>query len=116
MIKLHGRIFSGILLLTYEPFVLEVVTRLLPSSLHSRLRRSNLHRQPIHAGHVGENKAQSAAKALRRLNPLCAVEAVPEFLSAGNAPRLVSGYDVVVDATDNPATRSPAGRNALSAC
>lgn len=66
---------------------------------------SNLHRQPIHAGHVGENKARSARKALARLNPHCRVVAVAEYLTPANAVDLVRDYDVVVDATDNPATR-----------
>ena len=66
---------------------------------------SNLHRQPIHAGHLGMRKAVSAARFVARLNPDCRVRAVAEALSPANAPGLLRGQDCVVDATDNPAAR-----------
>ena len=67
---------------------------------------SNLHRQILHgAGDVGRLKVDSAADALARLNPHVAVEKIVARLDAGNARALVAGWDVVVDGSDNFATR-----------
>ena len=62
---------------------------------------SNLHRQTLYTtADVGRSKAQTAAARAQQVNPHVGVEAVPA-LSAENAPALLSGIDVVVDATDN---------------
>ncbi|HTR18266.1 MAG TPA: HesA/MoeB/ThiF family protein [Acetobacteraceae bacterium] len=67
---------------------------------------SNLQRQIAHGtARLGENKAVSAAEAVRRLNPDVRVEVHPFYLDAGNATDLVSAYDIVCDGTDNFATR-----------
>jgi adenylyltransferase/sulfurtransferase len=67
---------------------------------------SNLHRQILHgAGDVGRLKVDSAADALARLNPHVAVEKIVARLDEGNARALVAGWDVVVDGSDNFATR-----------
>ncbi|KAF2664159.1 hypothetical protein BT63DRAFT_418289 [Microthyrium microscopicum] len=66
---------------------------------------SNLHRQILHGGNVGVNKAVSAVEAMRKLNPLVKYTAHEEALTAENAIDLVSGYDIVLDCSDNPATR-----------
>lgn len=67
---------------------------------------SNLQRQVIHATpDVGVAKTQSAAAAIRRLNPHVKVEAHAVRLSTANAMELVSAYDVVADGSDNFATR-----------
>ncbi len=67
---------------------------------------SNLQRQVIHGTpDIGQPKVDSAAAAIRRLNPHVAVELHPERLDAANALRLVGGYDVVADGSDNFATR-----------
>lgn len=67
---------------------------------------SNLQRQVLHGTpDVGRPKTQSAVETLRRLNP--DVEVVPHTvrLTAENAQEILSGYDVVVDGTDNFPTR-----------
>ena len=67
---------------------------------------SNLHRQVLHAAaDVGRPKARVAAERLQALNPGLAIVAVPERLTAANAPALVQAYDLVVDGSDNFPTR-----------
>ena len=67
---------------------------------------SNLQRQVIHAtADVGRSKVESAAEAVRRLNPHVAVEAHAMRLAADNAGALVRGYDIVTDGSDNFETR-----------
>lgn len=67
---------------------------------------SNLQRQVIHgvAG-VGTPKASSAARAVRELNPEVEVVELRQRLDAANAPALVAGWDLVLDGSDNFATR-----------
>ncbi len=67
---------------------------------------SNLQRQVLYAtDEIGQPKTASAARALARLNPHVAVEAYPLRLDASGAARLVPGYDLVLDGSDNFATR-----------
>ena len=67
---------------------------------------SNLHRQVIHSvSRVGWNKAESAAAALHELNPEVRVRPRPERLEGEALAEAVSGADLVVDASDNFATR-----------
>ena len=67
---------------------------------------SNLQRQVIHAtDDVGRPKVESAQAAIGRLNPHVAVELHALRLAAANALDLVSRYDLVVDGSDNFATR-----------
>ncbi|MDX1379997.1 MAG: molybdopterin-synthase adenylyltransferase MoeB [Xanthomonadales bacterium] len=70
------------------------------------VERSNLQRQVLHDdARVGRDKARSAASRLRGLNPGIEVNAVRERLDAGNATELLSDADVVLDGSDNFATR-----------
>jgi adenylyltransferase/sulfurtransferase len=67
---------------------------------------SNLQRQVIHdTAAVGRAKVESAAEAIARLNPNVTVEPHRERLVAANAASLIAAYDVVVDCSDNFATR-----------
>lgn len=67
---------------------------------------SNLQRQVIHATpDVGRPKTDSAAEAVGALNPGVAVETHPVRLDSANARLLVGSYDLVVDGSDNFATR-----------
>lgn len=67
---------------------------------------SNLQRQVIHdTARLGMRKVDSAATAIGRLNPEVDVERFPVQLRADNALDLFTGWDVVVDATDNFPTR-----------
>lgn len=68
---------------------------------------SNLHRQVIHSDcNAGVmNKAVSACKAMKDLNPTVQCTAIQQALSYENALDLVSMHDCIVDASDNPRTR-----------
>jgi sulfur-carrier protein adenylyltransferase/sulfurtransferase len=67
---------------------------------------SNLQRQVLHtADRVGVPKTESARMTLNALNPETKVVEHRERLSGDNVERLIAGYDVVVDGTDNFDTR-----------
>jgi len=67
---------------------------------------SNLQRQVIHTTpDIGRPKAESAAKAIGRLNPHVTVEAHNLQLTAENARDLIGRYDIVADGSDNFDTR-----------
>ena len=71
-----------------------------------RVSLSNLQRQVIHdSGTVGEEKTESAARAMARLNPHVTIDRFEERLEPGNAERLLSGYHLLIDGSDNFATR-----------
>ena len=67
---------------------------------------SNLQRQVIHdTDTIGRPKTQSSADAIGRLNPHVAVVPFNARLTADNAARLLSDFDILVDGSDNFATR-----------
>ena len=67
---------------------------------------SNLHRQVLHAtSNVGRKKVDSAEEAIARLNPHVEVVKIERRLDEANARALVAGFDVVLDGSDNFATR-----------
>ncbi|KAJ2546920.1 hypothetical protein EV175_005423, partial [Coemansia sp. RSA 1933] len=75
---------------------------------HDSVDHSNLHRQIIHTEAAvagGAPKVVSAHMGLSRLNPLCNVRLHSELLDSSNALDIMRSYSVVVDATDNAATR-----------
>jgi molybdopterin/thiamine biosynthesis adenylyltransferase len=68
--------------------------------------RSNLQRQVLHnVDRVGLPKVESAMETITSLNPDVKVETHRERLTAANAVRMLTGYDVVVDGGDNFPTR-----------
>ncbi|PWG65231.1 HesA/MoeB/ThiF family protein [Spiribacter halobius] len=71
-----------------------------------RVELTNLQRQIIHTtGDVGRAKTDSARERIAALNPGTQVETVAERLSEDNLRALVRGVDVVLDGSDNFATR-----------
>ena len=67
---------------------------------------SNLHRQTLYeTPDVGRPKAVVAAERIRRLNPEISVEAIEGRFDAANAKDLVSRWHMVIDGSDNFATR-----------
>ncbi|HYV97475.1 MAG TPA: molybdopterin-synthase adenylyltransferase MoeB [Gemmatimonadaceae bacterium] len=67
---------------------------------------SNLHRQLLHGTNdVGRAKVDSAADRLRDVNPHVSVETHEMALTSSNALDLIRTYGIVVDASDNFATR-----------
>ena len=66
----------------------------------------NLNRQVIHRmATVGAPKTESAAAALRALNPAVAVETRTGRLTAATGPAMLRGVDLIVDCCDSHATR-----------
>ncbi|GAA4789725.1 ThiF family adenylyltransferase [Rothia endophytica] len=77
---------------------------------------SNLHRQVIHSfARVGTAKADSAAQTMRELNPTIRVQVFKERLTDANADSLLQGATVLMDGSDNFATRYAASRAAARA-
>jgi sulfur-carrier protein adenylyltransferase/sulfurtransferase len=67
---------------------------------------SNLQRQVIHGqSDIGRPKAESARDSIREINPLVEVVVHNERLDNDNVKRVFEGYDLIVDGTDNFATR-----------
>ncbi|MTD13663.1 adenylyltransferase/sulfurtransferase MoeZ [Nakamurella sp. YIM 132087] len=67
---------------------------------------SNLQRQVIHGqSDVGKSKAQSAAESIAEINPYVQVNLHTERLDSGNALEIFEPYDLILDGTDNFATR-----------
>jgi molybdopterin/thiamine biosynthesis adenylyltransferase len=71
---------------------------------HDTVSLSNLHRQVIHS-EPGIGKAESAGRFVQTLNPHVHVVVHAEELTGANAPTILAGYDLVLDGTDNLATR-----------
>ncbi len=66
----------------------------------------NLQRQIAHStSDVGRPKVESARDRIAALNPHVSVEAHLKRIDAGNALDLIGGYDIVIDGSDNFATR-----------
>ena len=73
---------------------------------HDTVDRSNLQRQILHAdARVGMSKIESARQAIGALNPAVEVVGHAERLASDNVERIFEGYDVIVDGSDNFATR-----------
>ncbi len=67
---------------------------------------SNLQRQVIHGqSDIGRSKAESARDSIREINPYVNVIVHKERLDSDNAMQIFSDYDLIVDGTDNFATR-----------
>lgn len=67
---------------------------------------SNLQRQIIHGqSDIGRSKAQSARDSVKEINPLVDVRLHEVRLEPENAVELFSQYDLILDGTDNFATR-----------
>ena len=68
--------------------------------------RSNLQRQILHRdARVGHPKVESARETLHALNPDIEIRALRQRLAEGNVDKVVQGQDVVIDGSDNFATR-----------
>jgi adenylyltransferase/sulfurtransferase len=67
---------------------------------------SNLHRQPLYSTFdIGFSKAEKAKHSLTRLNPDITVHAYNERLTTQNALAIIEKFDIVIDGTDNFASR-----------
>lgn len=71
-----------------------------------RVSLNDLHRQILFGSDdVGRGKADAAAARVRSVDPETAVVALADTFGEGNGRALVRDHDVVLDASDNPATR-----------
>jgi adenylyltransferase/sulfurtransferase len=67
---------------------------------------SNLQRQIVHnSSNVGHKKVESAVERLKEINPFPEYETYDVTLNSDNALEIMKPYDVIVDGTDNFATR-----------
>ncbi len=67
---------------------------------------SNLHRQVLYAvADIGKSKAEKAGEILRALNPGIDIIAWKKRLTAKNAVSILNDFDIVIDGTDNFASR-----------
>ncbi|MCH2021357.1 MAG: HesA/MoeB/ThiF family protein [Saprospiraceae bacterium] len=70
------------------------------------IEESNLQRQVLYGvKDVGKNKATIAKERLIKLNPLIEITAYPFELATTNALQLFKAYDLIIDGSDNFATR-----------
>ncbi|MCF4165466.1 molybdopterin-synthase adenylyltransferase MoeB [Zavarzinia compransoris] len=78
---------------------------------HDRVALSNLQRQILYRTEdVGRPKVTAAAEALHRLDPAVTVIAHDLHLEDASARALIQDYDLVLDGTDNFATRHVVNR------
>lgn len=69
---------------------------------HDAVSLSNLQRQVLYATEdVGGSKVAVAGERLSALNPHVRLEPLRERLTTANARQVVSGYDLILDGTDN---------------
>src|SRR5258708_536950 len=67
---------------------------------------TNLQRQLLHStADIGRSKLESARESVNAINPHVRVEPYETRLTSQNAIEIISGYDIVVDGTDNFPTR-----------
>ena len=70
------------------------------------VNETNIHRQILYGSRdIGKLKSIIAKNILEKLNDLNTVEIFNLRLTATNAERLISPYDIIIDATDNYETR-----------
>lgn len=73
---------------------------------HDKVELSNLQRQIMHGeASVGTSKSASARKRCSELNAACTIREHACLLTADNALDIIKQYDLILDATDNVATR-----------
>ena len=73
---------------------------------HDLVDIGNLQRQIAHrTGDIGRQKVDSAAETLAAINPLCRIVSIPRQLEPDDLSAAVAAADVVLDCSDNFATR-----------
>jgi adenylyltransferase/sulfurtransferase len=78
---------------------------------HDKVDLTNLQRQIAHdTTTIGLPKVESARRRLQLINPQTRVDAIEERVAGERLKQLVSDADVVIDATDNFATRHAINR------
>ncbi|GAA4899506.1 HesA/MoeB/ThiF family protein [Ferrimonas pelagia] len=81
-----------------------------------RISLSNLPRQTLYrADQIGQSKAQAAKAWAKQHNPGIRVEALAQMASAEGLPKRLAGIDLVLDCTDNLASRHAINRACVRA-
>ena len=76
---------------------------------------ANLHRQPLFRERdAGYSKADLALQFVQRLNHFVKVRPVQQRIGAENAAELLEGHDLVIDGSDNFATRLAVGDSCVA--
>ena len=71
-----------------------------------RVELSNLQRQPLYAeNQIGERKADLAARFVGKRNPHVECRTVADRIDGDNVDAILSDHDLIIDGTDNFATR-----------
>ena len=81
-----------------------------------RVDLSNLQRQPLYrSAEVGMSKVRLASDFVLARNPHVAVATIAERIDASNAAAILNGHDLVIDGTDNFASRLVIGDACVAA-
>jgi len=73
---------------------------------YDKVAMSNLNRQVLHAhGSVGKSKVESALDALTRANPDVSLIGINQRITPGNVLGILEDFDIVLDGSDNFATK-----------
>ena len=81
-----------------------------------RVEISNLQRQIAHTqSRIGDFKVDSASTAVAALNPECRIRGIPRYLELEELTALAAEVNLVVDASDNAATRLAVNRACVEA-
>lgn len=71
-----------------------------------KIELHNLHRQILYSTNdIGKQKAQTAAEKLKEQNPNVSFLIFNEMLNEGNAEKIISQFEIIVDGSDNFQTR-----------
>lgn len=71
-----------------------------------RVELSNLQRQPLYVSdQIGERKADLTARFVGKRNPYVECRTVADRIEGDNVDAILSGHDLIIDGTDNFATR-----------
>jgi len=70
------------------------------------IEESNLHRQILYTSQdIGKLKAERAATKIKEINAQCLVQTYTQAIEKDNVDAILKEYDIVIDGTDNFATR-----------
>jgi len=71
-----------------------------------RVELSNLQRQPLYSeNQIGERKVDLAARYVGKRNPHVECRTIPDRIDGDNVDAILSDHDLIIDGTDNFATR-----------
>ena len=71
-----------------------------------RIELSNLQRQPLYSeDQIGERKVDLAARFVGKRNPHVECQTIADRIEANNVDAILSGHELILDGTDNFATR-----------